>query len=560
MGFARLLAFTLLLIALPIVFAASDEIKPKKTGMAIADIGLKWNIDLQDQRVSELKIKTFGFSNYPSQQVISEATDPYTAAVMDGLKNKIREFTLNPGLNYQSFSMDSKVKVQFTFDFPPATDASNYLAESDYVKITPEIKQKAEQISASQITDMDRAVAIAQWVHNNLRYDRNYINLVRSSDEAYIERAGTCDEFSHLFIAMLRSIGIPAKFSASYVYSGTDWGAHAFVEAAIGGKWIPFDPTFNEAILLDATHIKFGEGADQSDIKEDISIRSSDADVSRVRLLREFDLQFKETQNFPELFAMELILPEKEIGEGSIETVSVRLKNKEHRLAIPLSLLTPKDLQIVGENKVSEDKLVLLEPFEERDVVWKIVFPKLEEGYDYKFPVVVESLGQDANGTIRASRDGQVNEKEDLLVTGISAAEREDTLALSFTLKNTGNVDTTGVITLKVQGIPEEEKRFALMAGKDMQVSFLVRKIEPEKVLIGNLLIETGSLTVTQPFEFSLAASGQPSVGEPVSSLQPTEVPIGGIVPGLPNEYLLLVGAILLVLAAFFVRAGIRYD
>lgn len=561
----RLLAAALLLLLIaPLAFSADVAIIPKKTGAVTAKVSLGWHVDLQGQKLSELSVGTFGFKDYPYQQLISEETFPITIEKADDFRNKILEYNLDPSQDYQSFSMESTVKVQFRPEYADATDASNFLAESGYIKITPEIRQKAQQIAANYDSDMAKAVALAQWAHNNVKYDRNYISIVKDSDSVFSERAGTCDEFSHLFIAMLRAVDIPAKFSASYVYSGTDWGAHAFVEAAIGGKWYPFDPTFNEGIILDATHLKFGEGLDQGDIKEDITIKSLNADVSKLRLTRDFDVQFLSTQNFPELFKLSLLVPSKVVGEGSIETVKVRLTNKQHRLAVPLSLLLPREVRIVGENKYNEDKLILLEPFEEKEAEWKIIIPSLESGYDYTFPLMVESLGQDVNATISASKDGDVAKRELVEITGLSSNYDDGRMSILLILKNTGNVDSTGSVSLGVDEIATSIplKAYSLLVGREQTIAFSFDVPEnTAKSLTGEIVLKGNTIDpVVQRFTISLDGSAKPTFSassNPSGSLTPTPQPDIPSIPGIPSDYLMILLAILTILLLVFVKSVI---
>ncbi len=540
-----------LLIFLPSATAEEIDLIPKKTGAATALVSLNWAIALNGQQVNSITVKTFGFQDYPSQIVTNEKTTPQSSINMDKYLNEIREFELDSSKDYQTFSLESEVEVNFGFEFPAAPDASNYLDESEYVRITPEIREKALQISAKYNGEIEKAVAIAEWVHNNVRYDRNYITVSKGSDSVFEERLGTCDEFSHLYVAMLRAVDIPAKFSASYVYSGTDWGAHAFVEAAIDGKWVPFDPTFNEGIVLDATHIKFGEGRDQADIKEDISISSYDADISKVKLTREFNVTFKETRNFPEFFELELIIPENVVGEHSIETIKAKLKNKDQRIAVPLSLLLPKGVEVPGENKFSEDKLVLLEPGEEKEVEWKIIMPELEGGYDYKFPVRLESLGQDAEGTIIASKDGDTSKKQELKVVGITAIENEETIELTIVLKNTGNVLSEGSALLNLDHSDTRVTRqYYVPMGGEGTVRYTLEK-PSGNILSGYLVLEADNYRLTQPFSVSLDASSSPSpLASPSISIEPTPSPI----PYIPDDTYYLVVIILIILGIFFLK------
>ncbi|MFH1258059.1 MAG: transglutaminase-like domain-containing protein [Candidatus Micrarchaeota archaeon] len=535
------LLIALLALILPI-FAATPSIEPKYVGSADATVNLVWRVDLQGQQVSELEVKTFGFGDYSSQLLISELSSPSSSLETDPFGNKIRVFNL-PGTNYLTFSQTSELQLRFKFEFPPASGTAEFLKPSRYVLITPEIRERAVQITAGIQNDLGKAVAIAQWVHNNVQYDRDYTSRVEASDVVYKERAGTCDEFSHLFIAMLRSVGIPAKFSASYVYSGEDWGAHAVVEAAIDGKWVPFDPTFNEAILLDATHIKFGEGLDQGDIKEDISVRGYSADVSQIKLSREFDVEFSKVRNFDKLFDLQLILPSNVVGEKSLETVKVKVINGPRQLAIPLSLTVPKEVKVQGQNRVNEDKLLLLGPNEEKTAEWSIVLPKLESGYDYKFPVRVDSLGQNAEGTIAASDNGDFSEKEDLQVTEVGTNSSPDGVSIIVRVKNTGNVFSYGTISVSAPGVPSQKKELTILVGDEQKFVFSLGN--PEGEVMGEIAIETQTLRVSQPFRLSTEPSEIPSE-EP--TIEPTAEPPRSFIPGMPDDYLFIFALVLIVL------------
>ncbi len=542
------IAIFLTFLLAQIVLAA--DIEPKKTGTATANIKLEWRVDLGGQTLNDLQVRTFSFGNYPSQTRITEITNPPASESIDAFGNKIKTFNLDASKNYQTFSMSSQVEVKFGFNFPIASDSGNYLKESKYIIITPEIRSKASQIASNYETDLEKVAAIAQWVHNNVRYDKSYISLVKGSDAVFLERAGTCDEFSHLFIAMIRAIGIPAKFSASYVYSGTDWGAHAFVEVAIDGKWIPFDPTFNEGILLDATHIKFGEGFDQGDIKEDISIKSFGADISKIKLIRDFQVNFEGTGGFSKLFDMELILPKNTVGEKSIETITVKLKNGPNRLAVPLSLQVPSEVKIPGENSVNEDKLVLLLPLEQKEVSWKVILPTLQDGYDYKFPIKIESLGQDAEGIILASKEGNSEKKQELQITDISSVENGGVVQIAAKIKNLGNVDLDGTIAIKVLD-ETQEKPFSLAIGSEIVVGFALKKSLGK--FSGEFLINTDQIEVTQPFSVNLENSPKPTPVEPTITSNPIEIP-NSYIPGVRNEYAITGIVMALFLFLFLVK------
>ena len=63
---------------------------------------------------------------------------------------------------------------------------------------------------------------------------------------AFAEKRGVCQDFAHVFVAVCRHLGIPARFVSGYLYrKGADDAAagHAWAEAHVDGLgWVGFDP------------------------------------------------------------------------------------------------------------------------------------------------------------------------------------------------------------------------------------------------------------------------------------------------------------------------------
>jgi transglutaminase-like putative cysteine protease len=88
------------------------------------------------------------------------------------------------------------------------------------------------------------------------------------------ERKGVCQDFAHLAIACLRSLGLPARYVSGYIETipppgveklvGVD-ASHAWFSVYIpGSDWVDFDPTNN--LLPSDQHITIGWGRDYADI------------------------------------------------------------------------------------------------------------------------------------------------------------------------------------------------------------------------------------------------------------------------------------------------------
>jgi transglutaminase-like putative cysteine protease len=68
---------------------------------------------------------------------------------------------------------------------------------------------------------------------------------------------GDCTEHGVLAVALLRRLGVPARGALGWIGTGGVMGLHFWVEVEIGKRWIPIDPTFDEA-PASALHLKLG--------------------------------------------------------------------------------------------------------------------------------------------------------------------------------------------------------------------------------------------------------------------------------------------------------------
>ncbi|HEX4348208.1 MAG TPA: transglutaminase family protein, partial [Vicinamibacterales bacterium] len=90
-------------------------------------------------------------------------------------------------------------------------------------------------------------------------------------DEALASRRGVCQDFAHIFIALVRPLGIPCRYMSGYLFhSGaadrsSDGATHAWVEAFLPDLgWIGFDPTNN--LLAGERHVRVASGRDYADV------------------------------------------------------------------------------------------------------------------------------------------------------------------------------------------------------------------------------------------------------------------------------------------------------
>lgn len=117
----------------------------------------------------------------------------------------------------------------------------------------------------------DAIVAAAKWAHSELDYVPGTTGVHSSGLDALQEGKGVCQDYAHVTLILLRSMGIPARYVSGYLHpqaeasSGDtiDGQSHAWIQAWTGGWW-NYDPT-NDA-EINEQYISVGVGRDYSDV------------------------------------------------------------------------------------------------------------------------------------------------------------------------------------------------------------------------------------------------------------------------------------------------------
>ncbi|TWT37744.1 Protein-glutamine gamma-glutamyltransferase [Posidoniimonas corsicana] len=111
-------------------------------------------------------------------------------------------------------------------------------------------------------------------VNQDFKYDPRATTVSTPVMEAFEQRAGVCQDFAHVAIACLRSIGLAARYVSGYLRTlpppgkprlvGAD-ASHAWVSLYCGEDgWVDADPT--NAVLPGTDHITIAHGRDYADV------------------------------------------------------------------------------------------------------------------------------------------------------------------------------------------------------------------------------------------------------------------------------------------------------
>jgi transglutaminase-like putative cysteine protease len=116
---------------------------------------------------------------------------------------------------------------------------------------------------------------IGQALHHAMTFDAKATDVDTPFEHAFDARRGVCQDFTHIMIACLRGLGIPAGYVSGFIrtkpppgherLAGAD-AMHAWVRAWCGAKfgWLQYDPT--NAIEAGDDHIVVALGRDYFDV------------------------------------------------------------------------------------------------------------------------------------------------------------------------------------------------------------------------------------------------------------------------------------------------------
>ena len=118
----------------------------------------------------------------------------------------------------------------------------------------PTVSAQAREIAGADRDAWSVARKLADWTFKNLKWKRVD---GASAGATLATREADCLEFSELFVAMARTVGLPARIVSGLAHGGSSFGGHAWVEIW-AGEWIELDPTWGTN-FVDATHIRSSE-------------------------------------------------------------------------------------------------------------------------------------------------------------------------------------------------------------------------------------------------------------------------------------------------------------
>jgi transglutaminase-like putative cysteine protease len=145
------------------------------------------------------------------------------------------------------------------------------LASTPYTARDEELAEMATSTAAKYDDPVDAVLAVMAWVNESMTYQSGVTGVRTSAAEAWQSRQGVCQDFAHVALVVLRTMGVPARYVSGYLHSQKTPAigvkavgeSHAWIEAWTGDWW-GFDPTNN--VEIGPRHVGVARGRDYADV------------------------------------------------------------------------------------------------------------------------------------------------------------------------------------------------------------------------------------------------------------------------------------------------------
>jgi transglutaminase-like putative cysteine protease len=157
---------------------------------------------------------------------------------------------------------------------PEVVDPYQFVFDSPQVRASLELAEYARESFEADTPLIGGTRDLMGRIFKDFRFDAKATTVATPLEEVWEKRRGVCQDFAHLGIACLRSLGLPARYVSGYLRTrppegkprlvGADASHAWFSVYSPGTGWIDFDPTNN--VQPSNEHISVAYGRDYGDV------------------------------------------------------------------------------------------------------------------------------------------------------------------------------------------------------------------------------------------------------------------------------------------------------
>jgi transglutaminase-like putative cysteine protease len=219
--------------------------------------------------------KTEGVDYFGNQTFYFSIQEAHKKLVID----VSTDFDITP-LNFREQDINNAItcgelrRLLATPNTPELRMAKEYLLDSPQINRSAELKEYAESTFSNESSVLKAALAFTHKIFTEFKFDPNTTTVATPLEQVLKQRSGVCQDFAHLAIGCLRSVGIPARYMSGYLETLPPPGQEKLVGADASHAWfavftpefgwVEFDPTND--IMPSEQHIVTAWGRDYSDV------------------------------------------------------------------------------------------------------------------------------------------------------------------------------------------------------------------------------------------------------------------------------------------------------
>lgn len=157
---------------------------------------------------------------------------------------------------------------------PEVVEPYQFVFDSPQARASFELADYAKESFPKGAPTLTGVRSLTERIFEDFKYDTNATTVATPLEEVLKKRRGVCQDFAHLGIASLRSIGLPARYVSGYLRThppegkerlvGADASHAWFAVFCPGAGWVDFDPTNN--VQPGEEHITVATGRDYADV------------------------------------------------------------------------------------------------------------------------------------------------------------------------------------------------------------------------------------------------------------------------------------------------------
>jgi transglutaminase-like putative cysteine protease len=192
---------------------------------------------------------------------------------------------LTPGPSLPWEQVRERLSYRSGAPFEPAVE---FVQASPRVPLLPELRTWALQEFSAGRSLSQAALALMARLHTEFTFDPQATEVHTPLAEAFAQRRGVCQDFSHILLGALRALGLAARYVSGYLLTDAPPGqarlqgadaSHAWValwcphtqeqdqdqdKKGGEGHWLPLDPTNN--CVPGNRHVRLAHGRDYDDV------------------------------------------------------------------------------------------------------------------------------------------------------------------------------------------------------------------------------------------------------------------------------------------------------